>query len=282
MEELMIKVSRRIQVNEAGQPKLTRSDIWQGLVMKADNALPFVPAMTHCQVLKREDDNVFVREIEFRGERCRERVTLTPQERVKFERLDGSVLGTILNEIEDDAEGLGLRFSFGLSLAGEPDGGPAETAYGQVVEKDYLKAVDATLAAIRKLKSSRDTLIKRYYEAVDSMDMEAFKAMHSTNARVIFGNFPAAEGPDQIAGAIGQFWSTIGGLKHNFINRWDNPEESILEVAVDYTRKDGKSVTLPCVSILKPEGDKVGELRIFIDVAPIYAAEAAATKAAVG
>ena len=269
----MIKVSRRIPVNEPDQPKLTRSDVWQGLVMKADNALPFVPAMTHCEVLNRESQNVFVREIEFRGERCRERVILTPQQQVKFERLDGSVLGTILNEIEDDADGLGLRFSFGLTLAGEADGSTAEVAYGATVEKDYLKAVDATLAAIRKMNGSRDALIKRYYAAVDAMDLEAFKAMHSTNARVIFANYPAAEGPDQIADAIGQFWSTIGGLKHNVVNRWDNPEESILEVAVDYTRKDGKSVTLPCVSILKPEGDKVGELRVFIDVAPIYAEE---------
>jgi hypothetical protein len=269
----MIKVSRRIPVNESNQPQLARSDVWQGLVMKADNALPFVPAMTHCQVLKREGDNVFVREIEFRGERCRERVTLVPQERVKFDRLDGSVLGTILNEIEDDAQGLGLRFSFELKLAGVPDGSQVEIDYGKIVEQDYLKAVDATLAAIRRLKSSRDALIKRYYETVDSMNLEAFKAMHSKNARVIFANYPAAVGPDQIAGAIGHFWSTIGGLKHNFINRWDNPEESILEVAVDYTRKDGKKVTIPCVSILKPDGDKVGELRIFIDVAPLYASE---------
>jgi hypothetical protein len=273
MEEIMIKVSRRIPVNEPGEAQLTRGDVWRGLVMKADNALPFVPAMTHCQVLNREGDNAFVREIEFRGERCRERVTLTPQERVKFERLDGSVLGTILNEIEDDAQGLGLRFSFQLKLAGVPDGSQAEVDYGKVVEKDYLKAVDATLAAIRRLKSGRDTLIKRYYETVDSMNLEAFKAMHSNNARVTFANYPAAVGPDQIAGAIGHFWSTIGGLKHTFVNRWDNPEESILEAAIEYTRKDGKKVTLPCVSILKPDGDKVGELRIFIDVAPIYASE---------
>ena len=40
------------------------------------------------------------------------------------------------------------------------------------------------------------------------MDLDTFKSMHSQKARVIFGNFPAAEGPDQIAGAIGQFWST--------------------------------------------------------------------------
>jgi len=277
----MIKVSRRIAVNEPGQPELTRRDVWQGLVMKADNALPFVPAMTYCQVLNRETDKVFVREIEFRGERCRERITLMPQDRVRFERLDGSVLGTILNDIEEDADGLGLRFSFELKLEGVPDGSPAEIEYGQVVEKDYLRAVDATLAAIRKLKSSRHTLIKRYYETVGSMDLEAFKALHSKNSRVIFANFPAAEGQDQIAGAIGHFWSTIGGLKHTFVNRWDNPEESILEVAVEYTRKDGSKVTLPCVSIIKPEGDKVGELRVFIDVAPIYAVEAAAPQAAV-
>ena len=114
----MIEVSKRIPVNEPGQPTLTRSDVWKGLVMKANNALPFVPAMTHCHVLQRESDSVFVREIEFRGERCRERITLTPEQRVKFERLDGSVLGTILNLIEEDQDGLGLRFSFSLKLAG--------------------------------------------------------------------------------------------------------------------------------------------------------------------
>jgi hypothetical protein len=148
----MIEVSKRIPVNEPGHPTLTRGDVWQGLVMKADNALPFVPAMTHCKVLNREGANVFVREIEFRGERCRERITMTPQQQVEFVRLDGSVLGTILNLIEEDDSGLGLRFSFKLKLAGVEDGSTEETEYGKIVEQDYLKAVDATLAAIRKAK----------------------------------------------------------------------------------------------------------------------------------
>ncbi|MBW8638449.1 DUF1857 family protein [Hoeflea sp. WL0058] len=271
----MIEVSRQIPINEPGQPVLTRSDVWQGLVMKADNALPFVPAMTHCEVKSREGKNVLVREIEFRGERCHERVTLTPEQQVEFVRLDGSVLGTILNNIEEDEDGLGLRFSFKLTLAGEKDGSPAEKAYGETVEKDYLKAVDATLAAIRRLKGDRDALLKRYYETVDSMDMPAFKAMHTDNCKVFFANFPAAEGPEQIAGAIGQFWSTIGGLSHTIVNRWDHQNETVLELAVDYTRLDGSHVVLPCVSIVKPAGDKVAELRVFIDVAPIYAPAAA-------
>jgi hypothetical protein len=270
----MIEVSKRIPVNEPGQPVLTRSDVWKGLVMKADNALPFVPAMTHCQVLNRESDKVFVREIEFRGERCRERITLQPEERVTFVRLDGSVLGTILNTIEEDKDGLGLRFSFSLRLDGVKDGSPEEIEYGKIVEKDYLRAVDATLAAIRKMKISRDDLIRRYYAAIDAMDIDTFKSMHGANSQVVFANFPPAEGPDQIAAAIAEFWSSIRGLKHEFINRWDHSGETILEVAVTYTRKDGQTVTLPCITILKPDGDKVGELRIFTDVTPVYAQQA--------
>jgi hypothetical protein len=148
----MIDVSRRIDVNEPGQPVLTRSDVWSGLERKARNALPFVPAMTYCQVTKEIGPQEFEREIEFRGERCHERITLTPEDNVVFERLDGSVLGTIRNQILEDEKGLGLRFSFTLSLAGVPNGAPAEVEYGKVVEADYLKAVDATLAAIRKVK----------------------------------------------------------------------------------------------------------------------------------
>jgi len=267
----MIEVSRRIPVNEPGQPHLTRSDVWQGLVMKANNALPFVPAMTHCEVTQRIDDNTIIREIEFRGERCHEKVTLTPETNVRFVRLDGTVLGTINNDIEDGDDGLGLRFSFSLSLEGVADGSPEEVEYGRVVERDYLKAVDATLAAIRKVKNQRNALIEKYYKIVDSMDLAAFETMHTSDARVLFANFPAAEGRQAIAGAIGQFWSTIGGLSHRIVNRWDHADETILEVAVDYTRLDGSHVVLPCVSIIRPEDDKVKELRVFIDVAPIYA-----------
>jgi ketosteroid isomerase-like protein len=268
---MTINVSRRIPVNAPDQPQLSRNDVWRGLVMKADNALPFVPAMTHCQVLERHDERSFTREIVFRGEKCRERVTLTPEQRVTFERLDGSVLGNIKNEIEDDADGLGLRFSFSLNLAGVPDGAPAEVEYGKTVEQDYLKAVDATLGAIRKMKLERSDLISRFYDIVDSMRLDDFKAMFTDDATVQFANYPTAEGPDAIAGAIGAFWSSIGGLKHDFVKRWDTAEESILEASIDYTRKDGKVVTLPCVTVLQPRDGKVKNLRIFIDTAPIYA-----------
>ena len=151
----MIFVSHSIPINEAGQPVLDRSAVWGGLVQKANNALPFVPAMTHCEVTSRHSDRSFDRDIDFRGQRMIERIVLEPEHRVVFTRLAGPVLGTIANEIEgDDDDDLRLRFSFALVVAGVPGGSPAEQDYADSMTGDYLKAVAATLNAMRRLATA--------------------------------------------------------------------------------------------------------------------------------
>jgi len=147
----MIYVTNAIPVNAEGEPELTRSDVWAGLAMKADNALPFVPAMTYCEVLERRGEHEFDREIEFRGQRFTERITLEPQSRVTFTRIAGEVLGTIANEIEEQDGELSLRFSFALVLKGVEPGSTQEAEYAEGMKADYLKAVEATLSAIRRV-----------------------------------------------------------------------------------------------------------------------------------
>jgi hypothetical protein len=147
----MISVSYSVPVNPEGTDvRLNRADVWKGLEMKAHNALPYVPSMTSCEV-QEEGDNGLQREIEFRGQRLGERITFTPQETVRFDRTSGDVLGSILNEIlEDDAGELSLRFSFDLELEGVEPGSAAETEYEETMKGDYEKAVESTLAAIRR------------------------------------------------------------------------------------------------------------------------------------
>jgi hypothetical protein len=70
---------------------------------------------------------------------------------VVFTRIAGPVLGTIANEIEDSEQGLQLRFSFALVVAGVEGGSDAEQAYADSMTGDYLKAVAATLNAMRRL-----------------------------------------------------------------------------------------------------------------------------------
>ncbi len=147
----MIFVSHQLPVNVEGQPRLDRTAVWDGLVMKANNALPFVPAMTYCEVVQRISDTVFDRDIDFRGERMTERITLEPHHRVVFTRIAGSVLGTIANEIEEADGELFLRFSFALVVQDVEGGSAQERKYAEGMTADYLKAVEATLSAMRKI-----------------------------------------------------------------------------------------------------------------------------------
>ena len=150
----MIFVTHDLPVNEPGEPVLSRANVWDGLVLKANNALPFVPAMTYCEVTQRHSDTVFDRDIDFRGQRFTERITLEAPHRVTFTRIAGPVLGTIANEIEGPDDDLKLRFSFALVVAGVEGGSDREREYADSMTGDYLKAVAATLNAMRRIAVS--------------------------------------------------------------------------------------------------------------------------------
>ncbi len=148
----MVNASRTIKVNDdPRQLPLPRSLVWRGLVMKAENPLPFVPVISSCKVLERRGDGI-VREIVDKGDTITEVVTFDPERMVKFERTSGRVLGTILNEIIEDGDGdLALKFTFTLSIDGIAAGSAEEKDFTSQMEDGYLMAVRATLKAMRQL-----------------------------------------------------------------------------------------------------------------------------------
>lgn len=148
----MVRAARTIKVNgDPAEPPLTRGLVWRGLVMKAENPMPFVPVISSCRVVERSG-NELIREIVDRGDPITERVTFLPQRTVQFERLSGRVLGTIVNEIiEDDDGDLALRFTFNLAVEGVAAGSAAERQFAGEMEDGYLMAVAATLKAMRGL-----------------------------------------------------------------------------------------------------------------------------------
>ena len=146
----MIFVSHALPVNGENAAFLNRDQVWEGLVMKANNALPFVPSMTDCVVTARHGDNVFDRDIVLRGQSHTERITLQAPQRVVFTRIAGPVLGTIANEIEGSDDDLRLRFSFALVVQELEPGSQEESEYAAGMTRDYLDAVQATLTAMRR------------------------------------------------------------------------------------------------------------------------------------
>jgi hypothetical protein len=145
----MYTLSHAIPINPAGvEPKLTREQVWRGLKMKAENALPFVNGMTQCDLIERKD-NTILREITFHGAQSKEFITLYAPVKVQFERLDGT--GWIDNIISDSEAGLLLSFTFGINFPGIAADSPEERAKGDGMRGAYVGAVDATLIRVRQM-----------------------------------------------------------------------------------------------------------------------------------
>ncbi len=131
-------------------PGLSREELWAGLVLKAADPVPFVPAISECRILERRPDG-FDREVVVRGERLKESVRFYPLETVRFERLSGRARGTIENRIEEDPAGaLALRFTFRLEVEGLRSSSPEEVAYAEGMRDSYLAAVKTTIAETRR------------------------------------------------------------------------------------------------------------------------------------
>jgi hypothetical protein len=86
-----------------------------------------------------------------------------------------------------------------------------------------------------------------------------------------YGNNPLAIGKDALLQGIDNFWASIHGLNHNFINILGTDNKLVLEAVIDYTRADDKVVKTPCVTIIERNQDGFAtSIRIFIDTTPVY------------
>jgi hypothetical protein len=147
----MYELSRTVPVNEPGEPVLSRQDVWQGLIMKANNALPYVPQMKKCEVVER-GEGWLLRDILLGEEPLREKVTFEPERRVIFERVAGKEPGRIENTLAEDERGnLTLTFSFSLTRQGLEGNPEAEKKHFAPMEGMYFNAVALTLAAVRRM-----------------------------------------------------------------------------------------------------------------------------------
>lgn len=283
----MYKLSRTIPVNEPGTPLLSRHDVWTGLEMKANNALPYVPIMQKCEVVER-GDGWLTRDILLKGVPLREKVTFEPERRVIFERIAGSEPGRIENVIGEDERGnLTLTFSFALGKEGLASGSDAENRHFAPMESAYLGAVASTLAAVRRAVEERgrqaipfreradtagDTAwIFEFYRVADSRDMQRFLALHTDDVRLTVANYPTVSGKDALADSIGGLWSKLRAMSHSIAAAWSLHDGTlgIAESLCMYTRLDDSMLTVRPCTVLRRRGDLICDLRIYVDIAAL-------------
>ena len=148
----MFTLSVSLEVNpEGAAPKLTAHQVWQGLVMKAENGALFVPNIRTCTVLERDAAGL-LREIAGGEDRFQEKITFTPEVEVRFERVGTAAnAGWITNLVSEGPHGLLLTFTFAVNLPGAAPGSAQERERGMAMRASYVGAVEATLARVRAL-----------------------------------------------------------------------------------------------------------------------------------
>jgi hypothetical protein len=149
-----MKFEHLVQVNDPQQPllrPLTREQLWQGLMLRAEQPQLFMSHLQDMRIVAR-GDSVLARELDFGAFKVRDRIRLEPLQRmiIETEATDTHGVGLLVMTIEEPQAGtLLLRFAYQLERVTRDDPGQ-EALYDRFVRSAYLEADTDCVARIRQ------------------------------------------------------------------------------------------------------------------------------------
>ena len=149
-----------IQINDPENPliaPLNRHQLWQGLVERIENPLPFLPGLEACTILERHG-NELRRELDFGPAVIEDHVTLAELHWVRFDiqpsaAHPGGSLTITIEEPEPDF--FFLRFAYRTTLASNPNS--EDRAYIEYVKSAYHQSDIDCVRIIRTMAAGRLT-----------------------------------------------------------------------------------------------------------------------------
>ncbi|CAM2178338.1 DUF1857 domain-containing protein [Paraburkholderia sacchari] len=142
-----------IQINDPLNPlvlPMTREQLWEGLVLRAEQPQLFVIGLDDCTILSREG-NTLERELHYGQATVRDRVTLTPNDNVRYDILPTAdyVGGSLTMTIEQPDElQLFLRFEYRTTLPTADTEDDRQTS--EIVKSAYRESDIDTVRLIRQ------------------------------------------------------------------------------------------------------------------------------------
>ncbi|NDJ21791.1 Nif11 family protein [Nostoc sp. B(2019)] len=152
--------------------------------------------------------------------------------------------------------------------------GKVHVVFGEVVESmlsGLMGSASTNEAAItEKISGTNVDLVKRLFSRGEAFDSEGFITFFTDTPVYQFGNFDVCLDKAAIKKSADAFFSQISAVYHEIKMIWEIGDVVFVEMDVTYWRKDGSFISLPCKDIFRVEGDKFSELRIFMDVNPVF------------
>ena len=144
-----------VQINDPLNPgiePLTREQLWQGLVARAERPVHFLIGMDDCRILSR-GENTLERELRFGSLVVRDRVVFEPSIAVRYEIEPSAQVpgGSLVMQVEEPQPGqLFVRFDYRLEVYGGGD----EAYLSEFRKSAYREADIDTIWMIRQLAVS--------------------------------------------------------------------------------------------------------------------------------
>lgn len=153
-----MKFEHLVQINDPGNPlieSLTREQLWQGLMHRVEDPLPFLPGLESCTILERRETGIR-RELNFGAARIQDQVTYEEDLWVRFDipAAESHAGGSLTITIEEPAAGhLFLRFAYQTTLAEAKFS--EDAGYVEYVKSAYHESDVDTVRIIRTLATGR-------------------------------------------------------------------------------------------------------------------------------
>lgn len=149
-----MKFEHLVEINDSGNPshpRLTREELWLGLLCRAEDACAFLPGLESCRILERAPARL-LRELDFGTSVVRDLVTFETLQWICFE-VEASarhVGGRLTIHIEEPSAGdLFLRFCYHTTLS--EDAGSENVRYADYVRAAYHQSDLDTVRVIRRI-----------------------------------------------------------------------------------------------------------------------------------
>lgn len=109
-----------------------------------------------------------------------------------------------------------------------------------------------------------------YFSCVDSLDMDKIADWFAADIELQFANIPI-KGQKAAMEAIAGFTGQLTGMKHKLGPVLENGDELFADAVVTYSFHDGRVLNIPAGTYIKRSHQKILDLRIYIDLSPVYA-----------
>jgi len=123
-------------------------------------------------------------------------------------------------------------------------------------------------------KSAQQQTCETLFGSMLKQDWDTFRTCLTDDVFYRVGSQEPMQGKEKVVEFLQSFYTVVKMQPPDIRQVVDLPEKSevIFEMEAHYLRlKDSKIVNFACTDILRMDGDKIKEWRVYVDISPMYA-----------